>query len=309
MNYVLGIDGGGTKTVCILMDNTHQVIGRSEAGPSNYQSIGIESSLKVIETAIEEVVKNTGNLPIAAVCLGLAGVGRVTDIELFKGLIQELPIIRQLQPLTIMIGNDAEIALFAGIGDDVGIVVAVGTGSVVFGRNHQGITKRVGGWGYILGDEGSAYHIALSGMQAALKSYDGREIATSLIDGFKQHLNLTSIEDLVPVIYQQGWKVKEIAALAPVVDLAAATGDPIANKIIDNTVQEFVTSTSTVMQSIFNSESIVEVVTTGSVWRGQSKIHQKFTESITENFPLIKVIYPRYEPAFGACLLAWRGRI
>ncbi|WGV26817.1 N-acetylglucosamine kinase [Halotia branconii] len=308
MRYVLGIDGGGSKTVCILMNDARQVIGRSEAGSSNYQSIGIAATLKSIQSAICSAVTST--VKIEAICLGLAGVGRAADIENVKVLVQELqnsqllPIIWDLQPSNIVICNDALIALVGGVGHDVGIVAAVGTGSIIFGRNHQGKTKRVGGWGYILGDEGSAYKIAIAGLQAALKSYDGREISTSLVENFKQHLSLASIEDLIEVIYRQGWKVKEIAALAPIVDLAAASGDEVANKIIDNAAEELIKATSTVINAIFSQNSGLEVITTGSVWRGSSKIHERFTASIINEFPHAKVIFPRFEPAYGAGLLA-----
>ncbi|MEH1970844.1 N-acetylglucosamine kinase [Nostoc sp.] len=313
MSYVLGIDGGGSKTVCILMDNLCQVLGRGEAGPSNYQSIGIEATLQSIQSAIHNAVKvtiTTNTVNIDAICLGLAGVGRAADNEVVKRLIQELqnnkslPITWALQPTNIVICNDALIALVGGIGQPVGIVVAAGTGSIVFGRNNQGDTKRVGGWGYILGDEGSAYKIAIAGMNAALKSYDGREISTSLLEGFKQHLDLESIEDLIEVVYRREWGVKQIAALAPIVDFAAASGDIVANIIIDNAVKELVKATSTVIDAIFSADSVLEVVTTGSVWRGRCKIHERFAASLIKKFPNVKVIFPRYEPAYGAGLLA-----
>ncbi|MCW5315295.1 ATPase [Nostoc sp. KVJ3] len=313
MVYVLGIDGGGSKTVCILMDDLHQVLGRGEAGSSNYQSIGIETTLQSIQSAIHnavEAARITSNFKIDAICLGLAGVGRAVDIEVVKGLLEELqnnkslPISWALQSANIVICNDALIALVGGIGQPVGIVVAVGTGSIIFGRNHQGDTKRVGGWGYILGDEGSAYKIAIAGMNAALKSYDGREMSTSLIEGFKQHLDLESIEDLIEVIYRRGWGVKKIAALAPIVDLAAASGDIVANNIIDDAVEELVKATSTVIDAIFNADSVLEVVTTGSVWQGRCKIQERFAASIVKIFPEVKVIFPRHEPAYGAALLA-----
>ena len=313
MSYVLGIDGGGSKTVCVLMDDLCEVLGRGEAGPSNYQSIGIEATLQSIQSAIHNAVEIaiiTNTVKIDAICLGLAGVGRATDIEVVKALVQDLqnnkylPINWALQPANIVICNDALIALVGGIGQPVGIVVAVGTGSIVFGRNHQGHTKRVGGWGYILGDEGSAYKIAIAGMNAALKSDDGREMSTSLIEGFKQHLDLESIEDLIEVIYRREWGVKQIAALAPVIDLAAASGDIVANSIIDDAVKELVKATSTVIDTIFSSDSVLEVVTTGSVWRGKCKIHEIFTTSLVKKFPDVKVIFPRDEPAYGAGLLA-----
>ncbi|MEH2400265.1 N-acetylglucosamine kinase [Nostoc sp.] len=313
MSYVLGIDGGGSKTVCILMDDSCQVLCRGEAGPSNYQSIGIEATLQSIQSAIHNAVETatiTNTVNIEAICLGLAGIGRAADIEVVKGLVQELqnnkflPITWTLQPANIIICNDALIALVGGIGQPVGIVVAAGTGSIVFGRNHQGDTKRVGGWGYILGDEGSAYKIAIAGMNAALKSYDGREMPTSLVEAFKHHLDLASIEDLIEVIYRREWGVKQIAALAPVIDLAAASGDIVANSIIDDAVKELVKATFTVIDAIFSDNSVLDVVTTGSVWRGQSKIHQRFAGYLIKKFPNVKVIFPKYEPAYGAGLLA-----
>jgi N-acetylglucosamine kinase len=304
MNYVLGIDGGGSKTVCVLMDDNRQVLGRGEAGPSNYQTLGIAATIKSIESAIKEAIEVKNNVKVSAICLGLAGAGRAADIEIIKNLIQELPITRELQPANIIICNDALIALVGGIGHDVGIVVAAGTGSIVFGQNHQGKTKRVGGWGYILGDEGSAYKIAVAGMQAALKAYDGREISTSLVEDFKQHLSLANIEDLIELIYRRGWGVKEIAALAPIVDFAAASGDEIANQIIDDAVNELVKATSTVIKAIFNSDSVLEVVTTGSVWRGRCNMQERFAASIVRDFSFVRVIYPRHEPAIGAGLLA-----
>ncbi|BAT52064.1 ATPase, BadF/BadG/BcrA/BcrD type [Nostoc sp. NIES-3756] len=310
MSYVLGIDGGGSKTVCILMDDAHQVIGRGQAGAANYQSIGTEAALISIELAIHEAIKLNKPIKIDAICLGLAGVGRPKDIEIVRGLVgglidnQSLPITWNLQPSNIIICNDALIALVGGIGHSVGIVAAVGTGSIVFGRNQQGQTKRVGGWGYILGDEGSAYKIAVAGMQAALKSYDGREKSTSLIEVFKQHLNLENIEDLIEVVYRRGWGVKRIAALAPIVDLAAAYGDEVANHIIDDAVRELVKATATVIKDIFNPNSALEIVTTGSVWGGKSQMHIRFTSAILNQFPQVKVIFPRYEPAYGAGLLA-----
>ncbi|MBD2490986.1 N-acetylglucosamine kinase [Aulosira sp. FACHB-615] len=319
MTYVIGIDGGGSKTVCILMDDKHQVLGRGAAGASNYQSIGVTAAIQsihsAIQTAANEALKFTSTIQISAICLGLAGVGRSDDIAVVKSMVQELqnsqflPITWDLQPDNIVICHDALIALVGGVGHDVGIVVAAGTGSIVFGRNHQGETKRVGGWGYILGDEGSAYKIAVAGMQAALKSYDGREISTSLIKDFQKHLGLQNIAELIEVIYRRGWGVKEIASLAPIVDLAATSGDELANNIIDDAVKELVKATSTVIESIFSPDSVVEIVTTGSVWQGKSQIHERFTTAVVNQFPQVKVMFPRYKPVYGAGLLALQSLV
>lgn len=307
MVYVLGIDGGGSKTICVLMDDKRQILGRGEAGSSNYQSVGLEAAKYSIESAISKAIVEIENIQIQGICLGLAGVGRSRDIEIIKNIVKDIPIISNIKPQNIIISHDALIALVGGIGNDVGIVVAAGTGSIVFGRNIKGETKRVGGWGYILGDEGGAYKIAVAGMQAALKADDGREKSTILIEVFKNYLGLTNIEELIEVVYQREWGVKEIAALAPIVDHAAVEGDEVANRIIDDAVSELVKATVTVIDGIFVGRDFLEVVTTGSVWKCECQMWERFTASIVDKFPEVKVIFPRYEAVFGAGLLALRS--
>ena len=269
MSYVLGIDGGGSKTVCILINEKYEILGRGESGSSNYQSVGIESAKKSIEFAINKAIIQKNNIKIDAICLGLAGVGRSKDIEVVKNIVKEIPVTINIKPQNIIISHDALIALVGGIGNDVGIVVSAGTGSIVFGRNHRGETKRVGGWGYILGDEGGAYKIAVAGMRAALKAHDGRGIYTSLIEDFKIHFGFNNIEELIEVVYRSGLGVKDIAALAPIVDNAAFLGDKVANQIIDDAVNELVKATVTVIKGIFVEGEFLEVVTMGSVRKGK----------------------------------------
>lgn len=309
MYYVVGIDGGGTKTICLIMNEQRQVLGRGEAGASNYQSIGANAALKSIESAIKAAIEQTQKIQVKAICLGLAGAGRSKDIEVIQGIVRELQQspnlpIEWILPNNIVICHDALTALVGGIGNDVGIVVAAGTGTIVFGRNEQGKTKRVGGWGYILGDEGGAYKIAVAGMQAAMRAYDGREHSTCLVEDFKNELGLESIEGLIEVVYRRGWGVREIASLAPVVDNAAVNGDQVAQRIIDEGVQELVTATKVVVKDLNLVEDGFDIVTVGSVWGAKSNIREKFIASITAEFGNARVILPRYEPAYGACLLA-----
>ena len=307
MSYVLGIDGGGSKTVCVLMNEKREFLGRGEAGSANYQSVGIEAAKFSIESAINQAIIKQDSIKIDAICLGLAGVGRAKDIEIIKKIIKDIPATENIKSENIIISHDALIALVGGISNDVGIVVAAGTGSIVFGRNHRGETKRVGGWGYILGDEGGAYQIAVAGMKAALKAYDGKGISTSLVTDFKGHFGLTNIEELIGIVYRSGLGVKEIAALAPIVDNAAFLGDEVANQIIDNAVDELVKATSVVIDEIFVEREFLEVVTTGSVWKGKSKIWKRFVSCINRDFANVNVIFPRFEPVYGAGLLGLRS--
>ncbi|HEY9726831.1 MAG TPA: BadF/BadG/BcrA/BcrD ATPase family protein [Chroococcales cyanobacterium] len=310
MSYVLGVDGGGSKTVCLLMDAAGQVLGRGEAGASNYQSIGKKSAFFSIQSAIVRAIGYQRLLEIKAICLGLAGVSRPEDMQVAQSFVEQLkssasiPVIWSLAPQNIVLCHDASIALVGGIGQAVGIVAIAGTGTIVFGRNQEGHTKRVGGWGPILGDEASAYHIAVSGLRAAMRAYDKCDKPTSLQERIREHLGLTSLENLVEVIYQQGWGVREIAALAPIVDRAATSGDEVAMTIIEDAVRELVQVTTVAIDALFTPTEVFEVVTAGSVWNGLSKIRDRFEASLVRQKPTAKVIFPRHEPAYGAGLLA-----
>jgi N-acetylglucosamine kinase len=310
MSLVLGIDGGGTKTVCVLMNDRGQVLGRGEAGASNYQSVGKSTAFCSIESAIAQATASLNAVQVDAICLGLAGIGRPADIQVVQTFVQQLqlsdslPITWALQPSTIVIGNDALIALVGGLGYCVGVVAIAGTGSIIFGRNSSGCTKRVGGWGHLLGDSGGAYHIAISGLRSAVRAYDGCDAATTLQERFKEHFGLSSLEELVNVIYQPGWSVKDIAALAPIVAQEAATGDAVALGIIEDAIQELVKATQVVVDNLFSPSDIVEVVTTGSVWQGFSLMREKFEAAFVTHKPEVKIVFPRYESAYGAGLLA-----
>ncbi|WP_017718434.1 N-acetylglucosamine kinase [Kamptonema formosum] len=314
MTSVLGIDGGGSKTVCVLMDETGKILGRGEAGASNYQTVGIETAGNSIGNAIAQAVsQETGFLEVGAICLGLAGVGRPEDIKVVGGLAQQLqaradlPVRWAVPPAGVVICNDCIIALAGGVGEPVGIVAIAGTGSIAYGQNRRGETKRAGGWGYILGDEGGGYDIALRGLRASVRSYDGRLGATVLTDLIVCHLGVRSAEDLVGVVYRRGWGAREIAGLAPLVGEAADAGDAVAVGIIDSAAEELVEAVRAVMGGIFQEGEGFEVVTAGGAWRISDLLRERFAVSLAAIAPAAEVIWPRYEPAKGAGLLALRA--
>ena len=317
MSYILGIDGGGSKTVCIVMDKSGQIVSRGEAGSSNYQSVGQQTAAIKIAAAIGKAVASIGSIKVKAIGLGLAGIARPRDFQVAQKIVQQLQVAQSIPPQNIVIAHDALVALVGGIGKAVGIVAIAGTGSIVFGRNAQGETRRVGGWGPILGDEAGAYAIAVGGMRAALRAYDGRA-STCLPNLLKEHLGLQHLEDLVEVVYRSGWGVKEIAALAPLVDRAATLGDRAAQSIIKAAVADLAAGTQ-VVRTLFDRETPVsagtavqrrctadsqevEVATVGSVWQ-MSGFRARFAETM-RSLPATKVITPRHEPAYGAGLLA-----
>jgi N-acetylglucosamine kinase-like BadF-type ATPase len=305
--YVLGIDGGGTKTTCVLMDQTGQVWGKGQGGSANYQTVGEEAAYRSIEQSIVQAIRNS-KIDITGIGIGLAGVGRAEDRARVRGWVDRLQSSPQLllqwdvKPDRIAICPDCEIALVGGIGKNMGIAVIAGTGAIVWGRNSQGDTKRVGGWGYLLGDEGSGYWIAQRGLQAVMRSLDGRLGDTSLTRHLVAHLGLNGIEDLIEAVYRRGWGVTEIAALSQMVDLAATEGDPVAGQILDHAAQELVLAVQVAANTLFQTDEPFEVVTLGGAWQS-AYLHQTFVTSFTEIFPSSKVIKPRHEAAYGAGLM------
>ena len=312
--YVLGIDGGGTKTVCVVLDRSGTVCGRGIGSASNYQSRGLAAAEEAILMAIRKAIASltlppTQSISVEGIGIGLAGAGRPEDIrqirQLLQGLLasEKLPLKWCGTPDTLQVASDCAIALVGGTRREVGIVTIAGTGSIVYGCNERGETRRAGGWGYLLGDEGSGYSIALRGLQAAVRAEDGRSDRTRLMSDFLAHLGLNRSEELVEAVYRRGWGVKEIAALSVVVDGAAAAGDAMAQGIIDEAVRELVLATEVVGRSLFRSDEVFEVVTVGGTWRGESKLRSGFIAELGEVAPNARVIEPRYEPAVGAGLM------
>ena len=169
--YIIGIDGGGTKTTGILATATGQPLAQVQSGPANYHVVGEAKTQAVLEGIVAELYEKGDIPPTSAVrfCLGMAGLGRPADREVIGRICDELGI-RQNRILT----HDAHIALVGGTEKQEGVIVISGTGAIVYGINTDGREARASGWGYLLGDEGSGYDIAIKGLQAVVRAADGR---------------------------------------------------------------------------------------------------------------------------------------
>ena len=177
--YVLGIDGGGTKTQAAIVDETGHVRGVGLGGPSNYDDIGANRARANIAQAVTAACAPAGcePAPFAAAFLGLAGIVSPADRAVVQGIAADL----RLAPLDrVGVDHDCRIALAGGLSGRPGIVLIAGTGSSCYGRNAAGGDWRAGGWGSQIGDEGSGYWLGLHALQSAVRAYDGRGPATRL---------------------------------------------------------------------------------------------------------------------------------
>jgi N-acetylglucosamine kinase-like BadF-type ATPase len=303
MPYILGIDGGGTKTTAIISDHQGNILGKGVAGGSNYQTVGMDNAMLALEKAVDNAITDVGLLiqRFKAVCIGLAGAGRETDRALL------MPEIINLIPADkIILEHDAAIALAGATACQPGIVVIAGTGSMAFGMNQLGEKKRAGGWGNILGDEGSAYYISRRALAAVCKAYDGRGPNTLLVDRLIEHLKLNTFTDIVKKIYNEIFSPQTIAAMAPLVTETAKSGDPVSIGILEDAAQELALMAKAVIKGLNMENEEFLVAVSGSVFNAGDIILSPFTESIKAKAPKSEIIKPKFEPAMGAILLALR---
>lgn len=310
---VIGIDGGATRTVCRVMDINGILLGTGISGSGNILTAGPESVYDSLCQAIAQAVNSVDSVEIGSICLGMAGSQNLQSREILKGFLRKLtaesriPVKWLLSDQTGIIVPDYEIALAGASPDKTGIVTIAGTGSVVFGRNPTGQSLRVGGWGYQIGDEGSAYFIAMQAIRTILNSYDRGMEPDPLTELLLSHFNSKSLPATIELIHSGKIGIRDIASFAPMVDGIAAMGDRSALAIVEDAVFKLAASTKIVIDRLYKEGDCVNVYTAGSVWDGVSGIRTIFQNSIARMFETVNVEYPVNEPSHGACLLALKA--
>jgi N-acetylglucosamine kinase-like BadF-type ATPase len=299
--YVLGLDGGGTKTVAVLAEDTGKLLARAQGDSSNYQVIGGEKLGQVIRELCKEILlqANLQGLTLDHLYAGLAGAGRPADREAIHSVITQ-----QNVAATVTVDTDASAALAGAFAGGPGIIVISGTGAICFGKSKANVVHRCGGWGYLLGDEGSGYYIGQQAIMAALKDLDGRGIATSLRAMIEQKYNLASIDLIISQIYSGKIDRTEIASLTPAVFAEYEKGDEASKIIIETAGREIGKIVAAVSHKMGLEKQQVEVALIGSVFK-QRHILVPFME--TEALRVVQkvdFIDPRFEPAIGSAVLA-----
>ena len=296
--HVLGIDAGGTKTVCYLADAQGEIVGEGRRGGANLQAHGELEVEKVLHAVIEEAIGDRTIQP-AAVCLGVAGVDRPDDDHIVRAIMRRLGYRSHL-----LVVNDALVALVAGVGDEPGVVLIAGTGSIAYGVNEDGYAARAGGWGYVLGDEGSGYWIGREALIAVVRETDGRGPRTRLTPLVLEHFGLTHANGLVREIYDKGLHRQAIAALGPVVERARREGDLVAAEILRGAGLELMRATSTVIERLQMRGKSFQMVLSGSMFRLIPWLVEDVTRRLAEVAPRTTVRRLDVEPARGAVHLA-----
>lgn len=298
LSYIIGIDGGGTKTVGLLATDTGECITEVQAGPSNYHVVGIEKTHEVLNEIITRLTPHCGKTPLQSipVCIGMAGLGREDDKIVVGKICDEIGISKNR-----ILTHDAHIALVGGTGKHAGVIVISGTGSIVYGINASGKEVRVGGWGYLLGDEGSGYDIALKGLQSVARAADKRGQPTKITDLTLKKLELNAPNELIR--WTHAASRDEIAQLASLVFEAAELKDERAIQIVDDALSDLACAVETVTVQLDFSQQF-DIVFSGGILLNQPMLADKLQRWIEKIIIDSTVMKPKHEPAYGAILLA-----
>lgn len=306
MRYVIGIDGGGTKTAALLLTDDGTEWGGFAVDSTNPHAVSFEQATRNMGKLLDRVfsVPETQGMTCAAVCLGLSGVDTEEERGRFREYMEAYRSERGLS-FDIFINNDAQIALMATLRDDRGIIVISGTGSIAFGLTDNRRRFRVGGWGNLLGDEGSGYDIGQRTLRTAMRSHDGIEPPTMLTGMIVEAYGFASITDLRTYIYQPHMKKHDIAKFAELCIRADEAGDGAARGILEAAARDLSDTAAALVRKDPWFEQC-DLVTTGSIFHYSKRFGETFRDGLLERAPRVRIHPSAREPAYGAALLAWR---
>lgn len=291
--YFLGIDGGGTKTTCLVCDENLNEIYRTVGGSINFYSEGMENARRNMSEMLSETEKNTGIADFAAVCVGSSALFGRADEKLKKSFCDGV-----FSCDKILLDSDLFIALKAAK-DKNPVIVIAGTGSMTaaFGVDGKIITK--GGYGYILGDEGSGYRIAVDGIRAAVRSFDKTGEKTVLEQKLFEFADTDNADGLIEFFYSEKTDRKRIASFAKQVCQSAIDGDKVCFDILSCQAQQLSCTVKALLKEIEPEPSIYLY---GGIFQNcemYSKLFSSYfdVEAVT-CVPLL------CEPVFGAAVAA-----
>jgi N-acetylmuramic acid 6-phosphate etherase len=305
VGLVLGIDGGGTHTSALLADPTaagdRRFLGRGSAGPSNLQTAGEERAFLALEEAVTRAFA-AARMPRAAVeaaCLGLAGAGRPADQAAIHRWAGRFRLAERVEVTT-----DAALLLAAGTPEGWGLALVAGTGSMAFGRTADGHEARSGGWGPLLGDEGSGYDLALAGLRAVARAADGRGLATALTGPVLDHLDVREPAGLIAKVHGESLGRPELAALAPLVLKVAQDGDAVAVRLVDRAADDLAAAVWAVAERLALAKDLVPLALAGALLLSSEELRRRMLDRLAARGLRISPVGLVQEPAEGAVRIA-----
>src|SRR6267143_5754071 len=302
MAYYLGIDGGGTKTRCVLADES-MVLATAMSGGSNIVRLGETQAREALHTAVRQVcaTANISTAEIRAICIGSAGAARPEIAAKIHSILTEL--ISEIAPEAtlpkIEVVGDTVIALEAAFGAGPGVIAIAGTGSIAYGRDANGHTARAGGWGFAISDEGSGHWIGRRAIAVILSAHD-HGLETALTAMILQAWKLNTLDELVQ--QAKSTPPPDFPRVFPIVLLAADEGDSTARDLLTDAGAKLAALAGTVVRRLapHAPAGVLPVAMTGSVFRQSPDVRQVFYNTLQTSLPGLDVRRDIVDPIEGA---------
>jgi N-acetylglucosamine kinase-like BadF-type ATPase len=304
MTLYIGVDGGGTKTEVVFLNVDKKEVFSLIGPATNPSTVGLNRAYTVI---VELILKGLQELHssidgITGLSIGMAGVNRLEQAESIQ-----LELKKHFQKANFEVVNDALPALTAGTGGSSGIVLIAGTGSIAVGEDEAGHTARSGGYGNLIGDEGSGFDVGRMGLMAAIQGFEGRGPKTQIWQSAMEFFKIRHAEELITKVYESSHPVGTIASFAKEV-LHLWEKDEEANRIIHQAIQSYAKLIDSVYHKLADfcdhSDAKIKpnVILAGGLFlHNEMLVSQLADLQPTRSFHVLK-----HKPATGAVLRAMR---
>ncbi len=295
---VVAIDGGQSSTLALVATTAGQILGAGLAGPSNHihEPGGMERLHHALHQSITLALQNAGRSvdDVTHVCLGMTGAAD-----------EARQIVMQMLPGSDVQAHFDMVTALAGASiAQPGVVVIAGTGSVAYGQLAGGRDARAGGWGWLIGDEGSAFSIGRAALQAATHAADGRGEATVLLKSLVDHFHMPSLWEVRNAVYTPVITRAQIAGLATLVTAAAQQGDAVAIRLLDQAGRDLAAIALGVIKQLGMLDTGMTVYTTGGVFKAGEFVLKPFRETLQQQSSAINIQEAMFSPIIGGLLLA-----
>lgn len=301
MPYYLGIDGGGTKTTCAVGD-ANVLLATATTGPSNIVRVGESQTRESLLAAVRQACAAAGIAPqqIERTCVGGSGAARPELAQVVREILAEVV------ATPVIVVGDMETALEAAFESGPGVIVIAGTGSIAYGRDRSGKTLRAGGWGFAIGDEGSAHWIGRAAVNAVLRASDRDPAAArwNLAQALFETWEVNSLSDLAKA--SNAIPPPDFARLFPAV---VAIQDDLAKGVLERAGRELATIAVVVIERLFAKQQTgpVSVATTGGVFRHSAVVRDVFYNELRKLDTRAEVNPNVVDPVEGALRRARRA--
>lgn len=302
MPHVMGVDGGGSQTTVAIADERGHLVSVGRASGANHQTIGIDAAVSHIDDAMQTALTLAGLRPrdIAFVHYGVAGADRPRDFEILNVGLARLRFSRWRAV------SDAWEGLRAGTDDYVGVSLVCGSGTNAVGRNALGDEVQVGGFGYAFGDTAGGTHLAVETFRAAVRAYQGREVATELMRAVPQFLGCSDMEQVYNSFLDNDTDIP--IDLARVLHRVADGGDAVAQKILSSMGRELGLAALAVLRQLpgIEEQPVIPLILIGSILqKGKSPfVLDTLAQTVQKRYPTVRLHLLDVPPVFGSVLLA-----